>query len=129
MKTNVFANDNEICCKASDGKSCLPPMDVCMSPPGPAAGPIPIPYPNTTFAKDLANGSTTVFVCSTAIALKDVSYFSTSTGNEPATQQFKKGIATSVIKGKAYFTNWSSDVKVEGLNVCRHFDLMTHNHG
>ncbi|MDR0702967.1 MAG: DUF4150 domain-containing protein [Azoarcus sp.] len=31
--------------------------------------------------------------------------------------------------GKAYFTNWSPDVKIEGLNVCRHVDPMTHNHG
>ncbi|MDR0702910.1 MAG: DUF4150 domain-containing protein [Azoarcus sp.] len=30
--------------------------------------------------------------------------------------------------GKAYFTNWSPDVKIEGLNVCRHVDPMTHNH-
>jgi hypothetical protein len=69
-----------------------------------------------------------VFIKGTAVALKDVSYFSTSTGDEPATEAFQKGVATNVIKGKAYFTNWSSDVKVEGLNVCRHLDLMTHNH-
>lgn len=128
MDTHVYANNNEICSKAADGKSCLPPMDVCMSPPGPAAGPIPIPYPNTTFSKDLANGSTTVFICGTPLALKDVSHFSTSTGNEPATEQFQKGISTNVIKGKACFASWSSDVKVEGLNVCRHLDTMTHNH-
>lgn len=128
MGTNVYANDNEICCKAADGKSAAATPDVCMSPPSPPAGPVPIPYPNTAFASDLANGSTTVFIKSSPIALKDVSYFSTSTGDEPATEAFQKGVATSVIKGKAYFTNWSSDVKVEGLNVCRHLDLMTHNH-
>lgn len=128
MGTKVYANDNEICCKAADGKTVLPPSDVCMSPPGPAAGPIPIPYPNTSLASDLANGSTTVFIKGTEIALKDVSHFSTSTGNEPATENFQKGIVSSVIKGKALFTSWSMDVKIEGLNVCRHFDTMTHNH-
>lgn len=128
MTTGVYANDNEICCKAADGKSVLMPSDVCMSPPGPPAGPVPIPYPNTSLASDLANGSTTVFIRGTEIALKDVSYFATSSGNEPATMAFQKGIATGVIKGKAVFIDWSMNVKVEGLNVCRHFDPMTHNH-
>jgi hypothetical protein len=31
--------------------------------------------------------------------------------------------------GDAAFVDGSPDVKVEGLNVCRHTDLMTHNHG
>lgn len=39
------------------------------------------------------------------------------------------GVATKTIKGKAYFTTWSQDVKIEGLNVCRHLDTMSHNHG
>jgi len=129
METHVYANDNEICSKAADGKSAAAAPDVCWSPPAPPAGPVTLPYPNTSFAKDLANGSATVFICGTPIALKDVSYLATSTGNEPATESFQQGLATGVIKGKAYFTSWSSDVKVEGLNVCRHEDLMTHNHG
>ena len=37
-------------------------------------------------------------------------------------------ISSKTIKGKAYFTSWSANVKVEGLNVCRHIDQMTHNH-
>ncbi|WP_291322822.1 PAAR-like domain-containing protein, partial [Desulfonatronospira sp.] len=40
----------------------------------------------------------------------------------------KKGIITSKIKGKIYFTSWSMDVKFEGKNVVRHLDLTTHNH-
>jgi hypothetical protein len=126
MGTGVYANDNEICCKASSGKTILPPSDVCLSPP--PSAPLPIPYPNTAFASDLANGSSTVFIKRTEIALKNVSYFSTSTGNEPATMTLPKGIVTHVLKGKAVFIDWSSNVKVEGLNVCRHFDPMTHNH-
>ncbi|MDK2126512.1 PAAR-like domain-containing protein [Parachitinimonas caeni] len=128
MRTKVYANNNEICCKASSGMSTLPPMDVCLSPPPPGAGPIPIPYPNITRAKDLDNGSSTVFIRRTEIALKNVSCFSTSTGNEPATMPLPKGIVTHVLKGKAFFTNWSPNVKVEGLSVCRHLDIMTHNH-
>ena len=128
MGTGVFANGDEICCQASDGKSPVAFPDVCVSPPPPPAGPVPLPYPNTAFASDLANGSTTVFIKSSAVALKDQSYFSTSTGDEPATEAFTKGVVSQVIKGKAYFVAWSSDVKVEGLNVCRNIDLMTHNH-
>lgn len=128
MQTHVYANDNEICCKASDGKSALPPTDACWSPPSPPAGPVVLPYPNMAQASDLSNGTTSVFICGTEVAVKDVSYFATSTGNEPATEAFQKGLATQVIKGKAVFTSWSSDVKFEGLNVCRHMDTMTHNH-
>ena len=30
--------------------------------------------------------------------------------------------------GKAYFMAWSMDVKIEGDNVDRSLDMMTHNH-
>ena len=128
METHVYANDDEFCSQAADGvaTACFP--DVCFSPPKPPKIGIPLPYPNTAFARDLANGSTTVFVCGTPICKKDVSFLATSTGNEPATYAFKMGVATNVIKGKCYFTDWSPDVKVEGLNVCRHTDPTTHNH-
>lgn len=128
MQTHVYANGREICSQAADGRSAAAFPDVCWSPPGPPAGPVPLPYPNTTFAKDLTHGSRTVIICGTMVAQKDKSYFSTSTGNEPATSSFAKGLNTGVLKGKAYFSSWSMDVLVEGLNVARHQDLMTHNH-
>ncbi len=128
MQTNVYANDREICSKAADGKSMAAFPDVCWSPPAPPAGPVQIPYPNTAFASDLTNGTKTVFICNTEVAQKDKSYFSTSTGNEPATMAFPKGTNTGALKGKAYFSSWSMDVKAEGLNVARHLDTMTHNH-
>lgn len=128
METHVYANDNEICSQAADGRSAAAFPDPCWSPPGPSAGPILIPYANTAFARDLQNGSATVFICATPVALKDVSWLANSTGNEPATQAFAKGQKTGVIKGKAFFTGWSTNVKFEGLNVCRHTDPMTHNH-
>lgn len=128
METHVYANDNEICSRAADGRSTAAFPDPCWSPPGPSAGPVLIPYANTAFASELENGSTTVFVCATPVALKDVSWLANSTGNEPATQAFAKGQKTGVIKGKAFFIDWSINVKFEGLNVCRHTDPMTHNH-
>ena len=127
METHVYANDKEFCSQAADGMTVAFP-DVCHSPPSPVKIGIPLPYPNTAFARDLANGSTTVFVCGTPIAKKDSSFLSTSTGDEPATYAFKMGIKSGTIKGKAYFTDWSPNVKVEGLNVDRHVDPMTHNH-
>jgi hypothetical protein len=49
---NVFANGLEVSGKASTNRSIAAMPDVCLSPPGPPAGPLPIPYPNTAFAKD-----------------------------------------------------------------------------
>lgn len=131
MQTHVYANGMEIACKAaaSDGVSPQAFPDPCWSPPGPAAGPIVIPYPNTCYANSISNGTRTVFICGQEAAIEDQSFFSTSTGNEPATQAFKKGVKTGVIKGKAYFTQWSFDVVFEGFGVPRHQDLVGHNHG
>ncbi len=127
MANEVFANDLELACKRADGKSiaCFP--DPCFSPPSPSAGWILIPYANTAYAKDTSNASKTVFISGKPIMKKDVSFFKTSTGNEPAAGP--KGQFTGVKKGKAYFTSWSMNVKVEGENVDRHTDGMTHNHG
>lgn len=126
MSNNVFANGLEIACKAADGVSNAAFPDPCFTPPPPNGGWVLVPYPNTAFAKDLTNGSTTVFISGLPVAKKDESFIKTSTGNEPAAGPMGK--KTGVKKGKAYFTSWSMDVKVEGKNVCRHTDSMTHNH-
>ena len=130
MANNVFANGREIACKAADGKSICAFPDVCFTPPQTPATPpgVPIPYPNTVFAKDSAQGSKKVKISGKEVMLKNKSYFKTSTGNEAGSAP-KKGIMTSKIKGKAYFNAWSMDVKIEGQNVVRHLDLTTHNHG
>src|SRR5690606_6778092 len=60
--------------------------------------------------------------------LKNKSYFKTSYGDEAGCAP-KKGVITSKIKGKVYFTSWSMNVKFEGENVVRMMDLTTHNHG
>jgi hypothetical protein len=129
MGNDVFANGREISCKAADGKSVAAFPDVCFTPPQTAATPpgVPIPYPNTAFAKDTTKGSKRVKISGKEVMLKNKSHFKTSTGDEAGSAP-KKGVVTSKIKGKAYFTSWSMDVKVEGKNVVRHMDLATHNH-
>lgn len=128
MPTKVFANSNEIVSKGADGKSVASFPDTCFSPPSPPVGPIPLPYPNTAFASNLENGTTKVFIVGKPIAMEDSSSFSKSTGDEAATSSLPKGIITSQIQGKAYFINWSMNVKAEGKGVPRHLDLTTHNH-
>ncbi|RDK89354.1 PAAR-like domain-containing protein [Enterobacillus tribolii] len=129
MSTHVYANGNEVSCKAADGKTSSAFPDPCWSPPPPPTGPIVVPYPNFAKPSSLKKGSSTVLIKRSAVALTDRSYFSTSTGNEPATPAFMKGVLTKKIKGKTYYNQWSMNVKFEGKGVCRNFDIMTHNHG
>ncbi len=127
VEATVFSNGLSVACKAFDGKSVAAFPDPCWTYPAPPSGPIVIPFSNSAYSKDTANGSKTVFIAGKPIMLKDQSYFKTSYGNEAA--DFAKGLMSGVKKGKAYFSSWSMDIKVEGFNVCRHSDLMTHNHG
>lgn len=129
MGCEVYANNDEIACKAGDGKVIAAFPDVCLSPPSPPAGPIPVPYPDTSFSKDMKNGSKTVKIKGKEVMLKDKSFYKTSPlGDEAATQGLGAGVITHVITGKTYFVAWSMDVKIEGDNVDRHTDLTTSNH-
>ncbi len=125
MPCTVFAENMGFFHKGSDGKG-IAPGDVCMTPPPPPAGPIPVPYVNIAQASDLTKGSKTVFIDGEPTALEDVSEVSTSTGNEPGSQP-PKGVVSATNKGKASFTLWSFTVKVEGKGVCRHGDPMLQN--
>ncbi|OEC38041.1 hypothetical protein A7D27_23435 [Pseudomonas sp. 1D4] len=129
MANQVYANNMEVSCKAADGKSvaCFP--DVCFTPPQAPPTPtgVPIPYPNTGMAKDTTNGTRTIKISGQEVMLKNKSYFKTSYGDEAGCAP-KKGVVTSKIKGKVYFTAWSMNVKFESLNVVRMMDLTTHNH-
>lgn len=129
MGTNVKANGMAVACKAASGKSmcCLP--DVCFTPPENIITPpgIPIPYPNTAGISDMTSGSKDVKIKGEEIALKDTSYIKETKGDE-AGSAAKKGVITSNNTGAAYFVMYSTDVKVEGENVDRSLDLMTHNH-
>jgi hypothetical protein len=124
----VYANGRELSGKASGNKTIAAMPDVCLSPPAPPAGPIPIPYPNTSMASDTADGSKTVFVQGKEVGLKNASVYKKSNGNEPATNSFGAGVVSHVIQGKTKFAAWSFDVKIEGQNAVRHLDLTTTNH-
>jgi len=129
MANEVYADMMEIACKAGMGKVIAAFPDVCLSPPSPPAGPIPVPYPDTSFSKDMQNGSQTVKISGKEVMLKDQSFYkSAPLGDEAATQGLGAGVITHVITGKTYFTAWSMDVKFEGANVDRHVDLTTSNH-
>jgi hypothetical protein len=129
MANEVYANMMEVSCKAADGKSICAFPDVCFTPPlTPATPPgVPLPYPNTGLGSDTSDGSKTVTVSGQETMLKNKSCFKSSTGDEAGCAP-KKGLISSKIKGKVYFTVWSMDVKFEGENVVRNLDLTTHNH-
>ena len=78
-------------------------------------------------ASDTTSGSKSVKISGEEVMLENKSYFKQSTGDEAGCTA-KKGVITSVNMGKVYFNAWSMDVKFEGENVVRHFDLTTHNH-
>ena len=126
---NVFAGLWEIAAENGMNKSIARFPDVCLSPPSPPAGPIPIPYPDTSFSKTLKSGSTTVHIGGKGVALAQQSYYKESIlGNEAATRTFGANVVTHQVTGKTYFQAWCMDVKAEGKNVCRHMDITTSNH-
>jgi hypothetical protein len=121
MAVTVGANKLSVVHADSGGITTAFP-DVCKTPtPG---GPIPIPYPNIAKSSDTAKGSKKVKCDGNPICHKD-SNFSMSTGDEAGSAG--GGVVSNKIKGKAEFVNFSFDVKVEGKNVARAFDLMLHN--
>jgi uncharacterized Zn-binding protein involved in type VI secretion len=121
MIPTVIVNALTIVHKKSDGVATSGAPDVCKTPS--AGGPIPIPYVNVAFSKDLQNGSTTVSADGVPAALKD-SFLLPSVGDEPGVLG---GVASGVNKGKAKFINYSMDVMIEGRNVARLTDPMTMN--
>jgi len=128
MANGVFANGREIACKAGAGKSICAMPDVCLSPPTPPAGPIPIPYPNTGMASDTDGGSKNVKISGDMVMLKNSSSFKQSSGDEAATKSQGMGVMSGGIQGPVYFMMWSMDVKIEGENAVRHMDMTTGNH-
>ena len=129
MGCEVYANGSEVSCKAGGNKVIAAMPDVCLSPPSPPAGPVPIPYPNTSFSKDMQQGSKTVMVKGKEAMLKDQSFYKTSAiGDEPATKGLGASVITHVITGTTYCQAWSMDVQFEGANVDRHMDITSSNH-
>jgi hypothetical protein len=129
MGHEVYAGGWEVAGKAGSNKSIARFPDVCLSPPSPPAGPIPVPYPDTALSSDLKEGSQTVLLGGEPAALAQQSHYKPSAlGNEAATNSFGANVVTHVITGKTVFQSWSMDVQVEGKQVCRHFDMTTSNH-
>jgi hypothetical protein len=86
----VFVNSNQISGKQSGGKSVAGCPDVAKTPPSPPAGPIPIPYPNTSFSKDTQSGSKKVKLEGQEIKLKNKASIPGSEGDEAPTTETKK---------------------------------------
>lgn len=129
MGANVFANGREISGKASANKTIAAMPDVCMSPPSPPAGPIPIPYPNFAQASDTTGGSKKVKIGNKEVGLKGKSSYKKSKGDEAATRSFGASVISHTIQGSAKHQAGSFDVKIEGSNVVRFGDITTGNHG
>jgi len=121
MAVTVGVNFLSVVHKGSNGVTIAFP-DVCKTPS--PAGPIPIPYPNIAKSSDTAKGTKKVKCDGQSTCVKD-SNFSMSTGDEAGSAG--GGVASSKIKGKAEFVLFSFDVKFEGKNAVRAFDLMLHN--
>lgn len=127
--SGVYANGREISAKKDANKSICAMPDVCLSPPSPPAGPIPIPYPNTAVASDTDEGSKTVKISGDEVGLKNKSTYKKSSGDEAATKSLGMGVVSHNIQGPMKHQAWSMDVKIEGENVIRYMDLTIHNHG
>jgi hypothetical protein len=105
----------------SSGQSPVFP-DVCKTP-APPAPPIPIPYPNLAKSSDASDTSSTVEIDGQKIMLKS-STFGSSTGDEAGSIG---GVVSNCTAGKAQFIAYSFDIKAEGQNVPRNFDMMKQN--
>jgi hypothetical protein len=122
MGASVTINSpNTVVHAKSSGQSPVFP-DVCKTP-APPAPPVPIPYPNVARSSDASDTATTVQADGEKIMLKK-SIFSTSTGDEAGSIG---GVVSNCTKGKAQFIAYSFDVKAEGQNVPRNFDMMKQN--
>jgi hypothetical protein len=121
----VYINGREAVHAGCGGMAIAFP-DVCLCPPGPPAGPVPVPLTNTVQAKDLVGGALTVVIQGNPAGHKD-SYFAVSTGNEVSAST-GGGVISHAVKGKAYFGSCSPDVVIESKPAVRHGDLLTQNH-
>ncbi|OAI16087.1 hypothetical protein A1359_08705 [Methylomonas lenta] len=120
MPVTVGVNYLSVIHAGSNGITMAFP-DVCKTPT--PAGPVPIPYPNIAKSSDTSKGASTVKCDGNPVCVKD-SNFMISTGDEAGSLL---GVVSNKVKGKAEFVNFSFDVKIEGKNVPRAFDLMLHN--
>jgi hypothetical protein len=122
MPVTVKVNKLSLVHRGSDGVSRATLPDVCKTPPAM----VPVAYPNVTFSKDLALGTTTVSADGGNMIAVSGSEFTPSTGDEP-------GVGGGVISGvnmqESTWITYSMDVKIEGRNACRLTDKKFHNRG
>lgn len=120
-KGNVYANTRSVVHKGDSLTNVGAVPDVCKTPtPG---GPIPIPYINVAFNRNLTKGTKKVRIAGNSIAISK-SKLSTSTGDEPGTLG---GIVSGKFKGKMAWGTSSMNVKAEGKGVVRFMDITMHN--
>ncbi len=120
-KGNVYANTRSVVHKGDSLTNVCAIPDVCKTPtPG---GPIPIPYINVAFNRNLTKGTKKVRIAGNPIAIAK-SKLSTSTGDEPGTLG---GIVSGKFKGKMAWGTSSMNVKAEGKGVVRFMDITLHN--
>jgi hypothetical protein len=125
-----YVNGKKVVRKKGEGKVVGAFPDVCLSPPGPPAGPVPVPYAVTSYERDLKAGARTVEVDGEPVGIGQESYYASKPlGDEAATKSLGGNMLTHTTGGKTYFAAWSLDVKAEGQGVLRHLDLTTSNHG
>ena len=120
MGSSVFVNSRAI--THAKGSALSINFPCVGKTPGPPAPFVPVPYPNVSKGNDTAKGSKKVKAQNKPVALKNKSEFSTSVGNEAATAG--GGIVTAKQKGKSKYYMYSMDVKIEGKEVPRAFDIM-----
>jgi hypothetical protein len=124
VSDNVFVNSRALTQSSSQAKSMnFPCVGKTPCPPPPPF--VPIPYPNVSLGSDTAQGAKKVTANGNPVALKNESNFSQSTGNEAATAG--GGMVTAKTKGKSSYMMYSMDVKVEGKEVPRAYDIMAGN--
>ena len=123
MSLTININNLSLCHKGSKGTTTATLPDVCKTPaPG---GPVPVPYPNIAFARDLMKGTTTIKADGGNMSAKYGSEFFKSTGDEAGTVG---GVVSSTFIKEASWITYSFDVKFEGNGACRLTDKMFHNH-
>ena len=123
MALTIGINGLGLSHKGSNGFSIATLPDVCKTPtPG---GPVPMPYPNSAFSRNLTKGTKTVKADGGNMAAIKGSHYSMSFGDEPGTVG---GIKSNTFKKETDWITYSFDVKMDGKNACRLTDKKFHNH-
>lgn len=126
---SVYANGREVSGKAQPKKVVAGFPSVCLSPPSPPAGPIPIPYPMFRDASKTSDGTGSVKIRKKEVGKKNGSVCSSSKGNEPATRSFGMDVVSHAISGASKHRAYSFGVLFEKAGAERFPDLTTTNHG